>query len=48
MTPPPGASRLRVMGIVEATAVRKTYDAGSVQVAALRGVDLSIERGEMG
>jgi ABC-type lipoprotein export system ATPase subunit len=33
--------------IVEATAVSKTYDTGSVAVHALRGVDLTLERGEM-
>jgi putative ABC transport system ATP-binding protein len=35
------------MNIVSATAVRKTYDTGSVQVEALRGIDLSLARGEM-
>jgi putative ABC transport system ATP-binding protein len=33
--------------IVLATAVRKTYDTGRVQVTALNGVDLSLRRGEM-
>jgi putative ABC transport system ATP-binding protein len=33
--------------IVEARSVRKVYDTGSVQVNALRGVDLTIGRGEM-
>ena len=33
--------------IVEATGVRKTYDTGKVRVDALRGVDLSVGRGEM-
>ena len=33
--------------IVEARSVVKTYDTGAVQVQALRGVDLELERGEM-
>jgi ABC-type lipoprotein export system ATPase subunit len=33
--------------IVEARGVRKTYDTGSVRVEALRGVDLSVARGDM-
>ncbi|HEY1316137.1 MAG TPA: ABC transporter ATP-binding protein [Gaiella sp.] len=33
--------------IVEASTVVKTYDTGAVRVAALRGVDLTLERGEM-
>jgi putative ABC transport system ATP-binding protein len=33
--------------IVEARAIRKTYDTGKVQVNALNGVDLALERGEM-
>ena len=33
--------------IIQATGVHKTYDTGKVKVDALRGVDLSIPRGEM-
>jgi putative ABC transport system ATP-binding protein len=33
--------------IVEARSIVKTYDTGAVRVDALRGVDLSLERGEM-
>src|SRR6185295_113276 len=33
--------------IVAARGVRKTYDTGSQQVQALRGVDLDLQRGEM-
>ncbi|MEW6583559.1 MAG: ABC transporter ATP-binding protein [Actinomycetota bacterium] len=33
--------------IVEARGVRRTYDAGTVRVEALRGVDLTVARGEM-
>lgn len=33
--------------IVEAVAVRKTYDTGQVRVDALQGVDLTLRRGEM-
>jgi len=33
--------------IIQATGVQKTYDTGKVTVSALRGVDLSIARGEM-
>jgi ABC-type lipoprotein export system ATPase subunit len=33
--------------IVEARSVHKTYDTGKVRVAALKGVDLAVERGEM-
>ena len=33
--------------IIEATGIHKTYDTGKVKVEALRGVDLSIGRGEM-
>jgi ABC-type lipoprotein export system ATPase subunit len=33
--------------IVEARALRRTYDTGAVRVEALRGIDLVLERGEM-
>ena len=33
--------------IIEAFAVHKTYDTGTVQVPALRGVDLRVDQGEM-
>jgi putative ABC transport system ATP-binding protein len=33
--------------IVRASAVRKTYDTGQVRVDALKGIDLSLRRGEM-
>ncbi len=33
--------------IVRATGIRKTYDTGTVKVNALRGVDLTVARGEM-
>ena len=33
--------------IVKALAIHKTYDTGQVKVNALRGVDLSVKRGEM-
>ena len=33
--------------IIQATGVHKTYDTGSTRVEALRGVDLTIRRGEM-
>ncbi len=33
--------------IVEASGAHKTYDTGTVKVRALRGVDLSVERGEI-
>ncbi len=33
--------------IIQATGLHKTYDTGQVQVHALRGVDLTVERGEM-
>jgi len=35
------------MDIVVASAVRRTYDTGSVRVEALRGIDLSLATGEM-
>jgi putative ABC transport system ATP-binding protein len=33
--------------IIHATQIHKTYDTGRVQVHALRGVDLTVKRGEM-
>jgi putative ABC transport system ATP-binding protein len=42
----PGVSSARPV-IVEARAVRKTYDTGVVRVDALRGVDLELAQGEM-
>ena len=33
--------------IITATDIHKTYDTGTVKVNALRGVDLTVERGEM-
>ena len=33
--------------IIQATGIHKTYDTGRVQVRALRGVDLTVKRGEM-
>ncbi|MBU2009331.1 MAG: ABC transporter ATP-binding protein [Chloroflexi bacterium] len=33
--------------IIKATGVQKVYDTGKVKVHALRGVDLSVQRGEM-
>src|SRR5215211_1754109 len=42
------AAPVQVAGpIVEAQSVEKVYDTGSVQVHALRGVDLAVARGEM-
>ena len=35
------------VAIVEARGVHKTYDTGAARVDALRGLDLSLERGEM-
>ena len=35
------------MLIIQATGVRKLYDAGAGNVAALRGVDFAVEQGEM-
>jgi putative ABC transport system ATP-binding protein len=46
--PRPATSRLPGDDlIIEATDVVKTYDTGKVQVRALRGVSLSVRRGEM-
>lgn len=33
--------------IIQATGIHKTYDTGRIQVHALRGVDLTVQRGEM-
>ena len=33
--------------IISATEIHKTYDTGTVQIYALRGVDLGVKRGEM-
>ena len=33
--------------IVEATDIHKTYDTGAIEVHALRGIDLRVERGEI-
>ena len=33
--------------IIEAKAVHKTYYTGNVEVPALRGVDLKVQKGEM-
>ena len=33
--------------IIQATAIHKTYDTGRIQVHALRGVDITVQRGEM-
>jgi putative ABC transport system ATP-binding protein len=33
--------------IIQATGIHKTYDTGQIQVHALRGVDLTVKRGEM-
>ena len=33
--------------IIIASGIHKTYDTGTVKVNALRGVDLTVERGEM-
>ena len=38
---------MQIDNIIEATDIHKTYDTGKVKVAALRGVALSIRRGEM-
>ncbi len=52
-SPAPKTERTSVEGLVQpqimvqANAVTKVYDSGRVKVPALRGVDLSIKRGEM-
>jgi ABC-type lipoprotein export system ATPase subunit len=42
-----GEDMMQKDNIIQALAVQKTYDTGKVRVDALRGVDLSILRGEM-
>jgi putative ABC transport system ATP-binding protein len=44
---PSGARSPDGSAIIEATEIVKTYDTGKVQVRALRGVSLSVRRGEM-
>lgn len=41
------AGAKRVSDIIEASAVRKSYDSGDVEVHALKGLDLGIAKGEM-
>ena len=43
----PAGAAMRTSAIVEARSIVKTYDTGAVRVDALRGVDLTLERGEM-
>jgi ABC-type glutathione transport system ATPase component len=45
-TVPEGAA-MSTSAIVEARSIVKTYDTGAVRVDALRGVDLTLEHGEM-
>jgi putative ABC transport system ATP-binding protein len=44
---PIGRNLMENGSIIQATGVHKTYDTGEVTVNALRGVDLSVARGEM-
>ena len=48
-TPPrsPSPDAVDSAAIIQATEVVKTYDTGRVQVRALRGVSLTVQRGEM-
>ena len=46
-SPPTVAPLVDQSVIVRATDVRKTYDTGQVRVEALKGIDLSLRRGEM-
>ncbi len=46
-TRPTTAPRSEGEAIIEATDIVKTYDTGRVQVRALRGVSLTVKRGEM-
>ncbi len=43
----PRADRTSAQTIIKARNVLKTYETGKVRVPALRGVDLTIDRGEM-
>jgi putative ABC transport system ATP-binding protein len=47
MAADPNIGRSPTEVVIEARGVVKTYDTGTVQVHALRGVDLQIRRGEM-
>jgi ABC-type lipoprotein export system ATPase subunit len=44
---PPSRMVMDENPIIQATGVQKTYHTGQVSVAALRGVDLTVRRGEM-
>jgi ABC-type lipoprotein export system ATPase subunit len=46
-SPGDAAGMTEYQDIVQARGVRKTYDAGHLRVEALRGIDLSLARGEM-
>ncbi|HEU5422735.1 MAG TPA: ATP-binding cassette domain-containing protein, partial [Nitrolancea sp.] len=45
--PPREATPKAGAAIIEAHGIEKTYDTGKVRVPALRGVDLTVHRGEM-
>ena len=45
--PPREATPKAGAAIIEARGIEKTYDTGKVRVPALRGVDLTVHRGEM-
>jgi ABC-type lipoprotein export system ATPase subunit len=47
MKPDVITSKTSAAAIVDARAVEKTYETGRVRVHALRGVDLTVQRGEM-
>jgi ABC-type glutathione transport system ATPase component len=44
--PPPPRMRRRPQRVIDLRDATKTYDTGAVQVHALRGVTLAIERGD--